>query len=164
MKNRILLYSIASLLLLCACNKDRNEKSVFYIDGKKYQTRNFKGYIINGTSSIDFSDKFSGKYVKVSAYFNLRSFPQSGEFPIRRDNLPTHSLIGLVVDTTWYRISLYNQTSLTAVSQDGMGKYTIEPTWLYNQIPDPNSNGYLQGNDSILFSGVIYEPKDITVR
>ncbi|WP_129020064.1 hypothetical protein [Edaphocola flava] len=152
----------ASLLLLfSACNKDRNKKSTFYIDGKQYETRKFEAYVMSGNSEMTYSGSEF-----VSLVFFDAGFSKSGAIPISNSTQPATANIGVILgDGKIYIVSSYTNAVVSATEENGLGKYTIEPIWLRIRVPDPSdSTKAIEGNDSIRFWGTIYEAKDKTIR
>ena len=165
MKNFLLIIGAFASLLLLACNKDRNPKSTFYIDGKKYETRKFEAYIKSGVAELVYTGKPDGVDMQVAFGFYLSYFPYTGQFLIKRDKLAGYAATGLILDHKIYLASSHSTSTVLATEEDGLGKYVIEPIWLRLQVPDPaDSSRAIEGNDSIRFWGTIYESKDKTVR
>ncbi|WP_222165545.1 hypothetical protein [Edaphocola aurantiacus] len=160
-----LLLSVLFLWGFAACNKNRNEKSTFYIDGKQYETRKFEAYIKSGVAELVYNDKLDGVDMQVAFGFYLSYFPNTGQFLIKRDKLTGFAATGLILDHKIYLASSHSTSTVLATEEDGLGKYVIEPTWLRIQVPDPaDSSKLIEGNDSIRFWGTIYEAKDKSMR
>ncbi|WP_222165544.1 hypothetical protein [Edaphocola aurantiacus] len=163
MKYTILLLS--ALIFFIACNKDRNERSELYIDGKSISTRNVEGYYIMGEPELYFKDKVDEKTIHFGLSFNIHKFPTSGSYILSYGGTGDSLVpIGFVLDQIQYYTDKQNQTKLDVYEYNGRGKYIINPTWFYSYFPDPTNSYYIKGNDSILVRGTIYEPKNITVR
>lgn len=166
MKNIIILSSMAVLLLLSACNKDRNEKSELRFGNKTITTRNVKGFFIAGVPELSLSEKLDGKDLAFSIGFNVSRFPKQGTYRLsfpggsNDEQVPT----GFFWGGEHYLTDRNNNTILEAYDYKDKGKYVLSPTWFFSYHPDPVTSILVKGNDSVLVSGTIYEPKDITVR
>ena len=159
------LLSALFLMSLAACNKDKNKKSELYIGDNSISTRNVEGYYIMGEPELYLKDKVDGKTIHFGLNFNIHKFPTSGSFILSYGGTGDSLVpIGFVLDQIQYYTDKHNQTKLDAYEYNGRGKYMINPTWFYSYYPDPTNSYYIKGNDSILVSGTIYEPIDITVR
>ena len=165
MKYTTVLLTAILLWTLPACTKDRNEKSELYFNGSKLVTRKVERSSLVGQTAIKISDEIGGKSFSLSFGFNISRFPTYGSYTLSYGGTDdTLVPIGMVMEGVQYLTDKHNQTKLDAYEYDRRGKYIINPTWLYDYYPDPTNSYYIKGNDSILVSGTIYEPIDITVR
>ncbi|GEM_PF-1425583 len=154
-KNSYMLTGFDILLFLCACKKEKNEESIWYINGVKYSSRNTtkrttfdtpgNSYKTRLRSTIQRNDSYSDG---ISLIFKGTNLPQTGTFTIKTlIDTDRDGLIILDYNHYSYYSSIYHNGSITASSYNGLAKYEIAPVWF------KSNNG-----DSILFSGTFYEP------
>lgn len=149
------LTGLGILLFLTACRKEKNEESIWYIDGVKHSTRNADRHTSYDPPTNTYNTALNATILRNDNYsdevdlvFNGITLPQSGTFTIK--TLLDTNRDGLVIlhyNQYSYYCSTYNNGSITASSYKGLAKYEIAPVWF------KSGNG-----DSILFSRIFYEP------
>jgi hypothetical protein len=152
---RISYLTIFSLIiLLSSCSKERNEKSVWYVNGDKFSTRAFTTHTVyNRDSGVDesflqYSKSKNGKRETAVLFgFFAKKLPTSGEISIKRD-YARNGMIHLVYNFKWYMVSPHQQGKIKASSYKGKAKLEVDPVWFTSSTE----------GDSVLFSGTFYEP------
>jgi hypothetical protein len=154
MKRISYLIIISLIILLSSCMKERNEKSVWYVNGERFTTRDFTTHTVYNTDSgINESflqyNKFKNGKVETRASFGFfgSNLPTSGEISIKRD-YARNGRIFLVYKYRWYMVSPHQQGKIKASSYKGKAKLEVDPVWFMSW----------NGEDSVLFSGMFYEP------
>jgi len=152
--------------LLASCGKSgKNHISTWYIDGKKYETRELNGYQFSDVVKLKYTaGNLNGDDISLGMSFFLGYFPQSGSFDVLYEWVSSKASIGFILNGTQYLVSKENTTVVRAYSNKGKGKYIIEPVWLYGQVPDSTNTYYILTGDSVLFSGELYEPEEVYSR
>jgi|GEM_PF-1072806 len=167
MKKKQLLLWATVCFLLASCGKSgKNHISTWYIDGKKYETRELNGYQFSDVVKLKYTaGNLSEDDIFLGMRFNLNYFPQNGSFDIIYGGaMSTEASIGFILNGTQYLVGRENATVVKAYNNDGKGKYVIEPTWFYSQLPDSVGNGFIRGDDSVFFTGELYEPEEVYSR
>ena len=152
---RISYLTIFSLIILVSsCMKERNEKSVWYVNGERFTTRDFTTHTVYNTDSgvhesfLQYYKTKNGKdETGISFVFFAKKLPTSGEISIKRD-YARNGRIFLVYKYRWYMVSPHQQGRIKASSYKGKAKLEVDPVWFTSRIE----------GDSVLFSGTFYEP------
>jgi hypothetical protein len=154
MKRISYLTIISLIILLSSCTKERNEKSVWYVNGDKFSTRAFTTHTVyNIDSGVDECflqyDEFENGKTETAVYFGFfaKKLPTSGEISIKRD-YARNGRIFLVYKYRWYMVSPHQQGKIKASSYKGKAKLEVDPVWFTSSTE----------GDSVLFSGTFYEP------
>lgn len=138
-----------------SCTKNKTEPSVWFINGKKYTSRNTEVIRSNNAAlpsvSLLYMSKSTGSDNQSwGISFSGSALPQSGTYSIRNYNDTDRSgLITVNYKTYVYVRSSFDSGTIVASSYKGVARYDIAPVWLVRE------DG---GTDSFLFSGVFYEP------
>ena len=165
MKKKQLLLWVAVCFLLASCGKaNKNHVSTWYINGKKYKTKEVNGYQYSDEAYLTFTGTLNGDDIALGMSFFLNDFPKSGSFDVLYEWVSSKASIGFTLNGTQYLVSKENNTVVRAYSNDNKGKYVIEPVWLYGRIPDSTNTYYIMTGDSVLFSGELYEPEEVYSR
>ncbi len=160
-----LILCIAACMLFASCGKtNKNHVSTWYIDGKKYETKELNGYQYSDLAHLTFTGTLNGDDIALGMGFHMSYFPQNGSFDILYEWVPAKASTGFILNGTQYLVSKENTTVVRAYSNKGKGKYIIEPVWLYGQVPDSTNTYYILTGDSVLFSGELYEPEEVYSR
>ncbi len=165
MKTKHLILCIAACMLFASCGKtNKNHVSPWYIDGKKYETKELNGYQYSDMAYLTFTGALKGDDIALGIGFFMDYFPKSGSFDLVYGNVPSMSGIGFTLNGTQYLVGRNNTTVVKAYNNNGKGKYVIEPVWLYGQVPDSTNTYYILTGDSVLFWGELYEPEEVYSR
>lgn len=163
----IILIFIISFFYI-SCTKNKNERSVWYINGEKYTSREMKAGVIfepflnDYRSYLTYSGSQHQHSMDIGLQFRLNLLPKQGVYPIKTGVLKSLRDTGVCIfyltyDDKYYVVNPGEDKKVVVSSYKGLGKYQIPAVWMKacDVLPDTT---IIYQNDSLLFSGVFYEP------
>lgn len=153
MANKIMLFTVLSLLLLSACKKSNNNPySTWYVNGQKFSTNDV--YVDIGKMQTDFATHS----FKKGFGFQFNTGGWVGDIPLKLDcstQNPAWVCFAIYYNDTGYSAKTDIAHYINKITvKSGLTRYTLDSIWLFNVYNFQDS----VFNDSILVYGVFNEP------